>query len=170
MKNVILANIITLIAQLFLLYASSRKTKKETLLFQMGFLVCINITNVLLNSMSAIIVNSMALLRNILAYFDKSSNQICIAMVIVTTILSLVFNNNGFWGIFPIIANFAETTTILNPKSTVAQIKISGAISCGCWVVMTMVLKNYVGTVFDFLAAVSYLSYFFIKDKTKAEG
>ncbi|MGN1398828.1 MAG: YgjV family protein [Erysipelotrichaceae bacterium] len=169
--KVIIANIITVVAQVFLLYASRRKTKKDTVLFQMIFLVLINITNILLNSVTAVIVNSMAILRNLLAYYDKSNNIITVIMVVLSTTLGLLFNNNGFFGIFPVIANIAETVTILNPKSTIAQIKISGVISNSCWVIMTIAIKNYVGTIFDFCAAVGYASYFFPKsDKTVSES
>ena len=166
--KVIVANIITVIAQLFLLYSSRRKTKKETISFQLVFLFLISITNILLNSVTATIVNSMAIIRNLLAYYDKSSNTIALIMVIISTSLGLMFNNNGIFGILPIIANISETMTILNPKSTIAQVKISGIISNSCWVIMTIVLKNYVGTVFDFLTAIGFASYFFTKNEEKS--
>ena len=164
--RILIANIVTVIAQLFLLHASTRKTKKETIVFQLVFLVLISITNILLNSITSIILNSMAILRNILAYYDKSNNVITVLMVLISTSLGLYFNNNGIFGIFPIIANISETVTILNPKSTIAQIKISGIISNSCWVIMTIVIKNYVGTIFDFMAAIGYASYFFQKNKS----
>ena len=145
--RILIANIVTVIAQLFLLHASTRKTKKETIVFQLVFLVLISI-------------------RNILAYYDKSNNVITVLMVLISTSLGLYFNNNGIFGIFPIIANISETVTILNPKSTIAQIKISGIISNSCWVIMTIVIKNYVGTIFDFMAAIGYASYFFQKNKS----
>ena len=35
--RILIANIVTVIAQLFLLHASTRKTKKETIVFQLVF-------------------------------------------------------------------------------------------------------------------------------------
>lgn len=163
--DIIIANIITVIASLFLLYASSRKDRKQTLIFQIAFLFTVSVANIFLKTYTAIVVNMIGIVRNLLVLADKNKLSYNIILLVLSLVIGIIVNTNGLLGYLPIIANGEETIVILNQRSKVEHIKIAGAISCFLWTIFMFVCKNYTGAFFNLVTAITYISYLFKKNK-----
>ncbi len=163
--DIIIANVVTVIASLSLLYASSRKERNQTLIFQIVFLLLINISNMILKTYTAIVVNMIGIIRNILVMIDKNKMSYNVVLLVLSLVIGIIVNTNGLLGYLPIIANAEETIVILDQRSKVEHIKIAGAISCFLWTIFMLVCKNYTGAFFNLVTAITYISYLFKKNK-----
>lgn len=164
--KIVMANVLTVVANLFLIYGTRKDKKKEMLFLQILFFLLLSMANLLLNCYSAVVVNIICLIRNVCTYYDKNGLYVNILLIALTVVIGLAVNSNGYLGLLPIVGNLVETLAILYPKSTAEQIKIAGIISCCCCIILCFSLKNYAGSLFDFLTAIGYISYFVTKKKS----
>ncbi len=82
MDIILLANILTLIAQLVSFYASTRKSKHQVLFFQNIFMLIISVASYLLKGYSAIVTNVVCVIRNCLSMKGISSLWITYSLIL----------------------------------------------------------------------------------------
>ena len=102
--QIIIANIIALIASLVMVYSGYLKTKKTIIYaqsIQIGLLV---VSNIILGGITGAKINLINCIRNILCYKEKLNNTYKIVLIILSSILTLSFNNLGFIGLLPLIS------------------------------------------------------------------
>lgn len=157
MDIVLLANMLTLIAQLVSFYASTRKSKNQVLFFQNVFMLIISVASYLLKGYSAIVTNVVCVIRNCLSMKGIGSRWITYGLIVFTVVFGTAVNRNGFLGYLPIIANIIQTLAVLDEKADVRRVKISFGIACLLWTAFNWSIQSYVGSFFNLFNGISYL-------------
>ena len=153
MREVLYANILTIIGQLITFYSSTRKQKNQILIFQIvGY--------------SAIVMDAVAILRNLFSIFSISFKGLPIFFIVLSLILGYLFNNMGFIGYLPMIANVGQSIFVLNKNTTTRQLQLVFAFTSLCWGIYNVSIKSYAGAAFDFANMTSFL-YNALKNKEK---
>ena len=97
--HIIVANLIALIASLFMVYSGILKNKQEILLTQ-TIQIGLSITsNIILGGITGTIINALSFIRNILCYKNKLNTYLKVILTLLATILTLKFNNLGIIGL-----------------------------------------------------------------------
>ena len=156
MNEVLIANILMIIGEAILFVASSRKNKKDILLLQIVSMVIMGIASYLLKGYSAIVMDVIAITRNILSIRGIGSRFLSYIFIAMAIIFGVLFNNNGIFGYLPIIANVTQSVFILNSKASTRQIRFACAFSSACWTIYNIIIKGYAGAVTNMINAASY--------------
>lgn len=154
--NIILGNIASLFANLFDVIGATRKTKKKILFFQLFSYAFYTITNLLLKSYSTVIQNLFAIVRNVIAYFGVKSKYVEYAIVTGSFILGIYFNNLGFIGLLPVIANLEYSICLFKLKDVI-KLKISLLICNSMFIILNLYISNYVGFTFTLITVISQI-------------
>ena len=75
------------------------------------------LSNIALYTYAALTTNTIALIRNILAYKNKLTRKITWVLFVLCIIFGLWANNRGFIGLFPIIASSSYTIFMFTTKN-----------------------------------------------------
>lgn len=142
-----LGNALALVAALVGLYAVTLKKKKKILYFQTLQLCLLGISNFILGGMSAVIINMVSIIRNILCYKNKFKTKEKVIMIIILTALIIVFNNIGTMGLLPLISTIIFTL-FMDIKDT-KKYKILIVITLIPWVIYDIAIDAYVTAIFD---------------------
>ena len=171
MTNIIIANIIGLIASLLMIYTGIIKRKDKILLvqtIQIGFSV---LSNILLDGITGAIINTISCIRNILCYKEKLGKLAKALIIISSVVLSLMFNNLGFIGILPIISTIAYTL-FMNTKDII-KFKYLTIFIMILWCTYDFYIKSYAAAAFDFMTIIlnifSVLKIIIEKRKSKSK-
>jgi len=132
-------------AAFFLIRSALEKSKKELLRYQMCDCIMGIFVGMAALSFSGIIMNTFALLRNGAVFrYEKIANNK--AVIIITTLLSiglgLLFNNNGTWGLLPVIA-VAEYTLVIMLSKNIRVIKLGLILNCSLWGVYHFYIRSF---------------------------
>ena len=109
MTNIIIANIVALIASLLMVYTGIIKRKDKIVLIQTIQISLSVLSNILLGGITGAIINAISCIRNILCYKEKLGKLAKTLIIIASIVPSLMFNNLGFIGVLPIISAVAYT-------------------------------------------------------------
>ena len=156
MNEVLIANILMIIGEAILFVASSRKNKMHILLLQIVSMFVMGIASYLLKGYSAIVMDVIAITRNILSIKGIASRYLSYTFIAMAIIFGVLFNNNGIFGYLPIIANVTQSVFILNSKASTRQIRFACAFSSSCWTIYNIIIKGYAGAMTNLINAVSY--------------
>ena len=170
MDHVLLANILTFVGESKLFVASSRKNKKDILIFQ---IICMGLTSIssfLLKGYSGVVMGVLGILRNILSIKNIGSRLISYLFIGSAIVFGILFNNNGLLGLLAIMANVSQSLFILSRTATTKQIRLACSFSSLCWTIYNFAIKGYVGAAFSFTNSMSYLYHAIKEGKTKKES
>lgn len=155
MVNLIIGNIIALIASLIMVYSGILKKKKKILYFQTIQIGLSVISNLVLGGISGAIINAISLIRNILCYKNKLKLKEKIIITFLTTILILKFNNLGFIGLLPLISTITYIW-LMNIKN-VKKFKLLIAFTMFMWFIYDLAIKSYTSAIFDAMTMITNL-------------
>mgnify|MGYP002852103519 CR=1 FL=1 len=105
----IIGNIFSLLSAICLAISVIKKNKNDLIWWQVIDVVFCILSNIALYTYAALTTNSIALIRNILAYKNKLTKNITWILFILCIIAGLGANNRGIIGLFPIIASASYT-------------------------------------------------------------
>lgn len=153
MISVLIGNIIAFIASILMVYSGLLKQKQKILYFQTIQFGLAAISNIILGGATGAIINMLSIIRNILCYKDRLGINEKIFITILSSILTLKFNNLGYIGLFPLISMIVYIW-LMNTKN-VKKFKLLIAFSMFMWFIYDIVIKSYSSAVFDFLSIVA---------------
>lgn len=153
--QIIIGNIIALIASILMTFSGLQKSKKKILFIQIIQIFLTIISNLVLGGYTGAIVNAISLIRDILLYKDKVGLKEKIILIIFAIGLSLAFNNLGLIGFLPLIATV--TYMLFMDTKDVIKFKILIIISMILWFIYDLTIKSYTSSVFDILSALTHL-------------
>ena len=96
-------------------------------------------------SFSGIVMNTFALLRNgaVFRYEKIASSKTVVGITTLLAIgLGMLFNNDGAWGLLPIIA-VAEYTLIVMISKNVRVIKLALIVNCLLWCIYHFYIRSF---------------------------
>ena len=156
--NLIIGNVCSLLAMVTDSISSTRKTAKGVLLVQSLSQLIYFIGTVVLKGYSGAVQNAVSILRNFVAIRDIRSKYVEWALVGLGVVLGLAFNNLGFMGLLPVIANFQYTIAVFRFQDNQRALKISFAIAVGMFAVFNIAIFNIVGVVSNSVVFITTLA------------
>ncbi|MBQ6492258.1 MAG: YgjV family protein [Erysipelotrichaceae bacterium] len=167
--TIIIANVFSLVGQLFMLFASTRKTRRDILIYRCIAICIVAVSGLLLKGYTGVVMDGVELARNLLALGGINSNVTSFIFIGISIFLGLLFNNRGIFGVLPIIANIIQSTVILSPKMSLKAVKMGLGTAALCWCVFNFICSDYIGSAFTIVNATSYFINAFRKDDSKNE-
>ena len=166
MIELIAGNIFSGLAMATDSFSASRKTAKSVLLVQCLSQVFYALSGFVLGGYSAAVQNIVSLVRNVVAIRGIQKKWIEWALVISGVVFGLYFNNLGFMGLLPVLANLEYTLAIFRFKDNEWMLKLAFLVCVILFIIFNLAIQNYVGFVCNAVLAVMLIS-FLIKTRKK---
>lgn len=155
MIQIVIGNIIALIASILMVFAGLQKKKKKILFTQIIQIALSVISNLVLGGYTGAIINALSCVRDILCYKEKMGNKEKIIIITLAVGLSLTFNNLGCIGLLPVVATVVYII-FMNTKDVV-RFKYLIIFSMIMWLVYDIYIKSYMSGIFDFMSVITNL-------------
>ena len=155
MTQVVIGNIIALIASILMVLAGLQKKKKKILFIQIIQIALSVISNLVLGGYTGAIINALSCVRDILCYKDKMGTKEKIIIIILAVGLSLAFNNLGWIGLLPLIATVVYI--LFMSTKDVVKFKLLIIFSMIMWLLYDLYIKSYTSSAFDFASIIANL-------------
>ncbi|MCX4365260.1 MAG: YgjV family protein [Bacilli bacterium] len=160
----IIGNIIALIASIFMVIAGLLNDRRQILVVQIIQMTLFIISNVVLGGYTAVVVNAISIVRNIVAYKGKLTNNVSYFLLVLTTIFTLIFNNHFIIGLLPLVGTIVFTLNLNNKNIT--KLKLALSFSMLMWLIFDLYIKSFSSALFDFLSmAAGIMTIYQIKNK-----
>lgn len=153
MSNIVIANIIALIASLLMVYTGIIKRKDKIIFIQTIQIGLSVLSNIILGGITGAIINAISCIRNILCYKEKLGKLAKALIIIASIVPSLMFNNLGFIGILPIIS--AVTYTLFMDTKDIIKFKYLTIFIMFLWGNYDLYIKSYSSAAFDFMTIIA---------------
>lgn len=153
MVYILIGNLVALIGSGFMAYSGTQECKKKFLFLQTIQIFLFVISNILLGGITGAIINFISCIRNILCYKNKLSKNFVYLLIVVSTIISLYFNNLGYIGLLPVLA-FIVYTLFINIKD-VFKFKILVILVMLLWLIYDICIKSYTSAIFDVMSIIT---------------
>ena len=167
--SVILGNFCSLVAMGTDTLASSRKSGKAMLLMQCLSQLALGIGAVILKGYSAAVQNAVSMLRNLRAASNKGGKWLEWVFLALAIGLGIYFNNLGFIGLLPVIANVGYSLTIYFFPDDEKKLKLAYLVTNLLFATFNGVILNFIGTGSNIFVAVA-TGIFLIQDRKKAKS
>ncbi len=164
--NLIAGNFFSLLAMVSDSVSSSRKTTRGVLMVQILSQIFYGASAILLKGYSAVVQNVISIARNVAAIRQFSSRTLEWTLAILGVVLGLWFNNLGFVGLLPVIANLEYTLAVFHFKSNERALKIAFLLNAILFTVFNAVILNIVGVISNIVVIVT-TAIFLIRDSKK---
>ena len=165
--DLIIGNLCSLFATIADVVSTSRKKVRDFLLFQCIGQAFYLLGTLVLKGYSAAVQNAVCILRNLAAIKNIKSKVLEWALVGIALVLGLVFNNMGWLGLLPVVANFQYSLAVFRFKDREVPLKISFLINVVMYMVFNFVIFNYVGTIANGFLIVSTIVFLVKHQKEK---
>ena len=145
--NLIIGNVVALLASIAMTLSGLFKNKKQIIFMQIIQVALAVISNLVLGGYVGAIVNFINLIRNIICYKDKLDIKGIIIITILSSGLSLYFNNLGIVGLFPLVASTVYLW-FMNIKE-VTKFKVMIILTTILWLIYDIFIRSYTAALFD---------------------
>lgn len=163
--QIIIGNIIALIASIIMVYSGYLKQKKKILYVQTIQIGLSVLSNIVLGGITGAIINAISCVRNILCYKEKLNNKSKIILIALATILSLCFNNLGTIGLLPLISTI--TYILLMNIKNVIKFKYLIIFTMILWFFYDLYIKSYTSACFDAMCIITNMGSIIQMNKQK---
>lgn len=153
MLQIVIGNVIALIASILMVLAGLQKEKKKILFTQIIQIFFTIISNLVLGGYTGVIVNALSCARDVLCYKDRMGRKEKIIIIILSIILSCMFNNLGWIGFLPVISTIIYIIFI--DTKNVVHFKLLIIFSLLMWLVYDLYINAYISGLFDFLCIIT---------------
>lgn len=153
--KIIVGNFIALLASLAMVYAGILKDKKKILYTQTIQCALFIISNIILGGIPGAIVNFLSCIRNILCYHNRLKSLEKIILIVLSIILTIMFNDLGFIGLLPTISTILYIL-FMNTKN-IFKFKYLVLITTLLWLIYDICIKSYTSFIFDVFCIIATL-------------
>ena len=147
MIDLIVGNLFSLLAAVCDAVSASRKSAKSVLLVQTLSQAFYGLTGIALKGYSAAVQNAVSILRNLAALKKIESKWVERVLVSLGVILGVAFNNRGFIGLLPVLANLGYSIAVFRFKDNEVALKAAFFVSVFLFCIFNAAILNLVGTV-----------------------
>ena len=145
--NIIIANIIDLVAAVVQVGSGAIKKKSKILIVQTIQLLMQAVSMLLLGGVTGAVSNVLSCFRNFLCYKDKLNLAWKIILIAASIGFTIALNDQGFLGIIP--AAVCTVYIIFMDIKDPVKFKLLVTLSFVPWAVYHFILKSYTGAIFD---------------------
>ena len=155
MIHIFIANIIDLIASMVQIYSGTVKDKGKILLLQIFKLVIQSVSMIILGAIPGAISNVLSCIRNYLCYKNIFTWPIKIILILLSLILTVMFNNQGILGYLP----FAVCTVyvLFMDIKDPFKFKLLVTLTFIPWIFYFLIIQSYTGAFFAAATVVTNL-------------
>lgn len=146
--SLIIGNIFSLLSAICIAVSVIKKNKADLIWWQIWDIIFCILSNIALCTYAALTTNSLALIRNILSYKNKLSQNITLILFVLCILVGILANNRGFIGFFPIIASSSYTIFIYTTKNE-QQMRWALVSNLILWFVHDIYVKAYPSALTD---------------------
>ena len=161
----IFGNICSLLAMGTDSLSASRKTAKDMLWVQNASQFLYFIGTMALQGYSGAVQNAVCIIRNLVVIKGINSKVLEWIFLALGVILGICFNNIGFMGLLPIIANLQYTLVMFRFRNNNRALKISFLINAVLFSCFSLAIWNFVGVFTNLVVAIT-TAIFLVKSKT----
>lgn len=145
--NIIIANIIDLVAAVVQVGSGAIKKKSKILIVQTIQLLMQAVSMLLLGGVTGAVSNVLSCFRNFLCYKDKLNIVWKIILIVASIGFTIALNDQEFLGIIP--AAVCTVYIIFMDVKDPVKFKLLVTLSFVPWAVYHFILKSYTGAIFD---------------------
>ncbi|WP_022766255.1 YgjV family protein [Butyrivibrio sp. XPD2006] len=145
--NIIIANIIDLVAAVVQVGSGAIKKKSKILIVQTIQLLMQAVSMLLLGGVTGAVSNVLSCFRNFLCYKDKLNWVWKVILIVASIGFTIALNDQGFLGIIP--AAVCTVYIIFMDIKDPVKFKLLVTLSFVPWAVYHFILKSYTGAIFD---------------------
>lgn len=155
MVLIVIANIIDFLASMVQIYTGVVKDKAKILLLQILQIGMQTVSMLLLGAIPGAINNVLSCIRNYLCYKEVFTWPIKILLIILSFVLTVLFNNQGLLGYLP----FAVCTVYILMMDMKDEIKFKILVTMTFvpWTIYYLIIKSYTGALFAAITIVTSL-------------
>ena len=153
--NIIIGNICSLLAMGSDSLSSAQKTTKRVLWVQNLSQTIYCIGSIFLRGYSAAVQNVVSIIRNLVAIQGISKKWIEWGLTLLGVVLGVAFNNIGWVGLLPVIANLQYTIVIFRFRGNERILKASFLASALMFAVFNGAVWSIVGIFTNLVVAIS---------------
>jgi hypothetical protein len=166
--NIIIANIIDLVAAVVQVGSGAIKKKSKILIVQTIQLLMQAVSMLLLGGVTGAVSNVLSCFRNFLCYKDKLNLAWKIILIVASIGFTIALNDQGFLGIIP--AAVCTVYIIFMDIKDPVKFKLLVTLSFVPWAVYHFILKSYTGAIFDVATVITNTVTLFkmVKDNKEA--
>ena len=155
--SIVLGNVCSLLAMVTDSVSATRKTAKGVLMAQIASQVIYCTGAILLKGYSSAVQNVVSIGRNVVAIRKIDSKVIEWILVLLGVVFGIVFNNLGWIGLLPVIANLEYTLAVFKFKDKERALKIAFTICVGMFVIFNLAILNFVGAASNLFVMITAL-------------
>lgn len=148
--SIILANIMSGIGMLLLVYSTFSKSKKKMLWIQVGDCFFNALGCLLAGSYSAMITNTVSMIRNILNAKGFMTKVLSYIVAVILLVLGVVVNKKGLIGLLPPVASVIYTIWLERGK-TAQSLRFGLIVNLVLWLIHDFYVGLYVSGITDIL-------------------
>ena len=163
MTDLILGNVFSLLSAICIAVSVVKKNKSDLIWWQMIDIVFCLISNVFLAAYSALITNTISLIRNGLSYYNKLNVRRTILLTGLCIIVGLAVNNRGIFGILGITASASYTVFMYTSKNE-QQMRYALILNLCLWFLHDLHIRAYPSVVMEILL-ISWTAIQILKNK-----
>ena len=150
---------------------SGTRTKRTQILgIQILSQIFYGVGSIILKGYSGTVQNAVAILRNLAAIKNIKSKVLEWALVVLGVVLGIVFNNRGLIGWLPVVANLEYSLAVFKFRDNEKALKIAFIINMLLFVVFSVAIQNYVGTVGNLVVAITTAVALYRESKKSADS
>lgn len=140
--NIIIGNIISLIAGVFIILSMWVNDEKKAYLYQFLNAFILIISSVFFFSWTGVTTMVIAATRNMMVYKDRLTLRWTVFFIVISVVLGLMVNTMGFVGLLPIIA-IIQITLCNYYLKTIKSIKTSFIVNSAIYIVYFLAILDF---------------------------
>lgn len=140
--NIIIGNIISLIAGVFIILSMWVNDEKKAYLYQFLNAFILIISSVFFFSWTGVTTMAIAATRNMMVYKDRLTLRWTVFFIVISVVLGLMVNTMGFVGLLPIIA-IIQITLCNYYLKTIKSIKTSFIVNSAIYIVYFLAILDF---------------------------
>ena len=149
----VIGNIFSLLSAICIAVSVIKKNKNDLIWWQILDVIFCILSNIALYTYAALTTNSVALIRNILAYKNKLTEKLTFVLMILCIIAGLWTNNRGIIGLFPIVASASYTVLMYTTRND-QQMRYALVSNLVLWCVHDVYVQAYPSAITDVVLSV----------------
>ena len=154
MLDLIIGNLCSLLAMVTDSIGSTRRTARGVLALQSLSQVFFGVGAVVLKGYSAAVQNGLSIVRNLFAMSGRKCTWLEWLLVVLGVVLGLGFNNLGFVGLLPVIANLTYSIAVFRFKENEYALKAVFLTNVVMFIVFNAFIYNVVGVLANLVVLV----------------
>ena len=155
MNDVIVGNACSLCAMVTDSISGNRKKHSQILAVQMLSQLFYGAGSIILKGYSSTAQNVVAILRNLAAMKNVRSRAVEWILISLGVALGIAFNNRGWIGWLPIVANLEYSIAVFRFKDDEKSLKLAFIVNMLMYSIFSVAILNYVGAASNIVVAVT---------------